>query len=358
MEPQTRIKKNNYKVWGLPFLVIVITIASLSFAKDFLLPVILAFLLSLVLSPAVRFLIKIKIPGVLASLIMLSISCAIFAGALWLVTPGVAQWMSAAPEKIEQRLSTDKEIKSTIDKLQETSKKVNDAVEKIAIEDKETSQTKVVIEQSSWSSDILNALQLGLSRTLLIFALTMFLLTSGHELILNLIHLSSQAKKRKRLIRLFQRLRREVGQYLGAAFLVNLALGCITSTVFWYLDVPLAWTWLVLITFLRFIPYVGISLIAILLLLVSMTHFSSLQETLMPLGIFMGLSTIFGFFVDPMVHSFRLKVNPVVVFVSVIFWGWLWGAAGAILAVPLLTVALVTADCMNWNKITRIVTRT
>ncbi len=337
---------------------VVLSIVSLSLAKDFLLPVILSFILSLILSPAVRFLIRHKVPSVLASAFMLAVSCGVFIGAIWLVTPGVAQWMSAAPDKIEQRLNTDKEIKQTIDKLQETSKKVNDAVEKIAIEDKASEQASVVIEQNSWSSELLTGLQKGLSSTLLIFALTLFLLISGNELVLNLVRLSSQKNKRKRFIRLFQRLRSEVGRYLGAAFLVNLTLGCLTSLIFWYLDVPLAWTWVVLVTFLRFIPYVGISLIAILLVLVSLTHFDNLWETLMPVGIFLSLSTLFGFIVDPLVHGMRLKINPIIVFISVIFWGWLWGAAGAIIAVPLLTVALVTADCMGWHTLTKIVTRT
>ncbi|MCU4676126.1 AI-2E family transporter [Catenovulum sp. 2E275] len=350
--------RKNVKIWGYPFLITVLAIVCLSLAKDFILPIILAFLLSLILSPAVRFLMRLKIPSVLASFTMLLVSCAVLVGAIWLVTPGVAKWMSAAPEKIEQRLSTDEEIQQTIDKLQETSKKVNDAVKKIGIEEESEQQTQVVIQQESWSSGLLASLQKGLSQTLLIFALTLFLLISGNELVLNLVRLSSQPKKRKRYIMLFQRLRREVGQYLGAAFLVNLTLGCLTSLVFWYLDVPLAWTWLVLVTFLRFVPYVGIGLIAILLVLVSMTHFDTLLETFMPLGIFMGLSTIFGFIVDPLVHSMRLRINPIIVFVSVIFWGWLWGAAGAILAVPLLTVALVTAECMGWTTLTRIVTRT
>ncbi|WP_017444960.1 AI-2E family transporter [Gayadomonas joobiniege] len=356
-----QIKSENKKLWqklpGYRFFLVVLVITSLALAKDFLLPITLAFILSLVLSPAVRLLTKLKIPNLLASLIMLVVSVAVFVGSLWLVTPAVAEWMSKAPAKLEQRFNSDKEIQQTISKLQETSKKVNDAVEKMDIEKDQRQTTQITVEQeSNWSSDILASLQKAVTSVLLIFALTMFLLTSGQQLVLNLVCLSRRRYKRKQYIRLFQRLRSEVGQYLGAAFLVNLTLGCIASLIFWYLDVPLAWTWVVLITFLRFIPYVGISLIAILLTLVSLTHFDTLMESLMPLGIFMGLSTIFGFFIDPLVHGFRLKINPIVVFISVIFWGWLWGAAGAIIAVPLLTVALVAADCFRWKKFIQIVT--
>lgn len=341
---------------GYRLFLVVLVIASLALAKDFLLPIAIAFILSLILSPAVRTLTGWKVPNIIASFTMLAVSVTLFVGSLWLVTPAVAEWMTNAPAKLEQRFSSDKDIQKTLTKLQEASEKVNKAVEKIDIENNTEHQTRIQIDQSDWASDILSALQSGLAQVLLIFALTMFLLSSGQQLVLNLVRLSRQREKRKKYIYLFQRLRSEVGQYLAAAFLVNLVLGCITSAVFWYLDVPLAWTWLVLITFLRFIPYVGISLIAILLTLVSLTHFDTLYEALMPLAIFMTLSTIFGFFIDSLVHGFRLKINPIVVFISVIFWGWLWGAAGAIIAVPLLTVALVAADSFEWKKFIKIVT--
>lgn len=335
-------------------LIVIAVVACLSLARDFFLPIVIAVLLTLTLSPGVKWLTRIGLPRVLSSVLMTAVACGLIVGALWLVTPAIAQWMTTAPDKIERALDVEDDFRDTLQTLKETSDKVSDAVDEIVPSDVDAPQPLVVTEKT-WSSKLLTNIQKAFGSLLLILALTLFLLSTGDGLVLNLIRLRPHSSSRRHLIRLFRRLRYEVGRYLGAAFLINLTTGTVTSIGMWLLDMPMPWTWLVLVTLLRFIPYVGVGLIITLLTLVSLTHFDTLTHALIAPGAFLVLTTIVGMFIDPMVHGVRLSVNPVIVFISVLFWGWLWGIAGAIIAVPMLTIGLVVADSMQWTHITRTV---
>lgn len=336
------------------FLIVVVAVVCLSLASDFFLPIVIAALLTLALSPGVNWLTRIGLPRVMASVLMTTVACGMIVVALWLVTPAIAQWMTTAPERIEHALDVEDDFKDTLQSLKETSEKVSDAVGEIVPSDKQAPRPLVVTEKT-WSSQLLTNIQKAFGSLLLILALTLFLLSAGDGLVLNLIRLNPHSPFRRRMIRLFRRLRYEVGRYLGAAFLINFITGAITSVGMWLLDMPMPWTWVVLVTLLRFIPYVGVGLIVTLITLVSLTHFDSLTHALIAPGAFLLLTTIVGMFIDPLVHGVRLSVNPVVVFISVLFWGWLWGIAGAIIAVPMLTIGLVVADSMQWTHITRTV---
>ncbi|AWL11261.1 Phosphoribosylaminoimidazolesuccinocarboxamide synthase [Saliniradius amylolyticus] len=337
---------------------IIVGVTTLHLAQGFLLPVTIAGLLALMLSPAVKWLMRCHCPKPLASVLMILLSIALIIGALWLVMPALGQWMSTAPEKIEHFLHSDQDLQSSIAELsrniEQTSKTVDKAVEQMMAGE---GTNPIVVEQETWPNALLSGLQLGLTNTLLILALTLFLLISGDRLAINLIKLNKDHQHRKRLVSLFHHLRAETSRYLGAVTLVNLSLGVLSSTLFWFLNVPLAWMWLVLITLLRFIPYVGLSVVSLLLLLVCMTHFPHWWQAALPVGLFLVLATLYGFVIDTLVHSVRLSLNPVVVFVAVIFWGWLWGIPGAIIAVPLLTIMVAFAQAMGWQGVLTVVTR-
>ncbi|ALS99227.1 AI-2E family transporter [Lacimicrobium alkaliphilum] len=343
---------------GHPIILLVVIVATLYLARGFLLPVTVSVLLALTLSPPVTRLMKVGVPKVLSSLVMLLLSCSLLIGAVWLMLPAIGGWLTTAPEKIESVMNLDQDMVSKLqqvkDSVEETSEKVSEAVEEVISSEE---QAPVMVEQRTWPDTLLTSIQQGAANTLLILVLTLFLLTNGGDLVVNMVRLSKQRQQRRKIIRLFSRLRTETGHYLGAVMLINLTLGLITSVLLWLIDFPMPWIWIVLVAILRLIPYVGMSIVSALLLLISITQGDQqLWQILMaPVG-FLVLSTLFGFIVDPVVHGIRLQINPIVVFVAVIFWGWLWGPIGAILGVPLLTVIFVVADTLGWQQISQIMT--
>ncbi|WP_263433856.1 AI-2E family transporter [Celerinatantimonas diazotrophica] len=329
-------------------------VASLSLARSFLFPIVASCLLALMLSPPVQLLIRWHVPKILASLIMITFSSSLVIGAGYLTTPAITHWIKQAPISLVKMLDEEQELKDTISSIKKTSKQVSNAVSQI-ISQSDT-RRQVLYQQQDWLNKLLNELKTSMTLLLLIMTLTLFLLVSGDGLIFNLIRLNHNRLTRRQLIALWRRLPGEVGRYLGAAFLTNLVTGLITSSILWYLNVPMPWVWLVLVTFARFIPYIGVAAVTLLIFAVALSDFHHFWLAFTPAAIFLVLTTIIGMFVDPLVHGMRLKVNPIVVFVSVIFWGWLWGIVGAIIAVPMLTVALVVSQSMGWHTLTRIVT--
>lgn len=346
--PQTQ----NLFYKSLPFLWVILAVSCLALAKDFFLPITLAFLLALALSPAVAFLTRFKIPKFISSFIMLAFSCALIASAVWLISPAVGQWVTSAPEKIDKVLHLDKDVKNTIDQLQQTSEKMSKAVDDIVANDGKT----LVVQNNNFSNKILKNLQQAAANMVLILVLSLFMLSSGDALVVNLVRLNKKRQWRKRLLTLVRRLRVEVGQYLMAAFLINLAAGFCTSAMLWFFNIPLPWTWLVIVTLMRFVPYVGMTLVAALLFFVATSELNTWLEILLVPGLFLAIIGFFGLIVDPLVHGMRLKTNPVIVLAMIIFWSWLWGIAGAIIAVPILSVMVVVAQTMQWKTVLTLAT--
>jgi predicted PurR-regulated permease PerM len=95
---------------------------------------------------------------------------------------------------------------------------------------------------------------------------------------------------------------------------------------------------------LNFIPYLGATVNLIVLTLVAILTFSDLRRALLVPGLFFGLATLEGNFITPMILGRRLTLNPVVIFITLIFWGWMWGIPGALLAIPMLSTAKIICD--------------
>lgn len=129
---------------------------------------------------------------------------------------------------------------------------------------------------------------------------------------------------------------RDIGLFISTMSLVNVALGVATGLALWAIGLPNPVLWGTTTAVLAFIPYLGPLLIAVLLLLAGSVTFGTGLAMLGPPAAFLALHGIEANFLSPLIMGHRLRLNPVFVFLSVMVWGWLWGVAGAFIAVPLL----------------------
>ena len=129
---------------------------------------------------------------------------------------------------------------------------------------------------------------------------------------------------------------RDIGLFISTMSIVNLALGFATGLALWLIGLPNPVLWGTTTAVLAFIPYLGPLLIAVLLLLAGSVTFGTGVEMLGPPAAFLLLHGLEANFLSPMIMGHRLRLSPVFVFLSVMVWGWLWGLAGAFIAVPLL----------------------
>ncbi|MCK0164361.1 AI-2E family transporter [Marinobacter sp. S6332] len=328
-------------IYGLFILGVLYT---LYLAHQIVLPMILALLLSLLLSPlATRMCSGLRMPRVVSSLILVLLVLAGIAGVSMAVATPALEWAGKAPEGISRLLVGESELKRQINKVTESAQKVEDSVnelsdtggKKAAVE-----PTTVVLQTDSWRAQLMNKARDGVAGLALAMALTYFLLVSGDRLVLNFVR-QLPRRHRRRVLRISRDSQHQIAQYLAVLGISNTSVGVATGLMAWAIGLPDPAVWGLVAGLARFIPYLGVILTILLLAVVSAVSLDTLwMMAIAPVG-YLALTTMVGFFIEPWIHGFRMSINPVIIFVSIFFWGWLWGPVGVLLAVPLMTVIQV-----------------
>jgi predicted PurR-regulated permease PerM len=308
-------------------------------AHQIVLPIILAVMTSLLLSPLVkRAYVKWRIPRMVSSLILVLLVLAGIVGITLAVATPALKWVEEVPQGISRLLVGESEISRQIARVTESAEQVERSVEEISDSDQQPST--VVLQTDSWRSQLMAKVRNGIAGLALALALTYFLLVSGDRLIHNFIR-QLPIDQRKTVLRMTHESQHQIAQYLGVLGLSNLVVGTTTGLICWAVGLPDPAVWGLVAGLARFIPYLGNILSISLLTIVSVVSLEELwMMAIAPLG-FLGLTTLVGLFIEPWIHGFRMAINPVIIFVSIFFWGWLWGPVGVLLAVPLMTVIQV-----------------
>ncbi|RCK43090.1 hypothetical protein TH25_22355 [Thalassospira profundimaris] len=319
----------------------------LYFAQSLLLPVVLAGLFSLILSPVVRWFFRRGIPEPVTALVLvLSMTACVFAGGYWLSAP-ISHWIDDAP-RIEKQLQLKlAEMAGTIENIQEAQRKV----EKATRQDPKSNVQEVVVKEPN----LLNQAARGAPEIFggigLTVVLLLLMLASGDMFYEKLIKALPTFKDKKRGLRIAKDIEREISRYLLTVFVINVCLGICVAAGLSFTDMPNPVLWGLAAALLNFVPYlgalVGIGIVAI----VSLVSLPTLGAALVPPAIYMACTVIEGQFVTPSLVGRRLQINSVAVFLAIAFWGWLWGAVGIFMAVPMLIIIKVLShhvDGLGW----------
>jgi len=159
-----------------------------------------------------------------------------------------------------------------------------------------------------------------------------------------LIALFEEHESRLRTLKIINDVERNLTNYLSVVAVINFAVGLMAFLIAYIVGLPNAVAWGVLGFILNFIPYIGALLMEAVLLAVGLVTFPTLTEALVAPLLYFGFTTLEGHFITPSIMGRQLTLSPLTVFLSLIFWSWLWGPMGAFLAVPLLIVALVAIN--------------
>jgi predicted PurR-regulated permease PerM len=179
---------------------------------------------------------------------------------------------------------------------------------------------------------------------LLFFATLYFFLVGQIELRNHAVAMFAQRDAKLRFLKIMRDIERNLAGYLTVVTVVNIAVGMIVAVGAWLLGFPNPAIFGLLAGLLNYVPYVGPAVMVIALFGVGLVTFSSLGQALIaPIGL-IALTAIEGHFVTPTIVGRRLTLNPLVVFLTLAFWTWMWGPFGAFLAVPLSIVGLVVVN--------------
>ena len=313
---------------------------TLYLAHEVILPVVLAIMVSLLLSPLVRRASRRGIPRALAAFALLVALVSTVAGVGVVVGPPALNWLEEAPEGIARITVPDSELREAFERMTRSAERVEEAVAEA--QDLAEDDPPVVVQQEmTWRGQLAVALRDTAVALTLALTLTFFLLVSGDRLIQNYVRLLGLRADRRASLRMIQEAQFEIARYLGFITISNSLVGVCTGLMVWGIGLPEPVLWGVFAGLLRFVPYLGVVLTVVLLAIVSaVTYTDPLMILAAPVAYLM-LASLVGFVIEPYFHGYRLAINPVVIFLSIFFWGWLWGAIGVLLAVPLMTVLQV-----------------
>jgi predicted PurR-regulated permease PerM len=132
--------------------------------------------------------------------------------------------------------------------------------------------------------------------------------------------------------------------YLATISAINFAMGCLVALGLWWVQMPSPIMWGGLVAILNYIPYLGPMAAALLLALGGMMTFADPWYAIVPAVIFVALHLVEANLFTPMMVGRRLTINPLLILVSLSYWGWVWGTTGALLAVPILIIVKTVID--------------
>jgi predicted PurR-regulated permease PerM len=313
---------------------VILFLVALSLARAILLPVTSAFVVTMMLGSLSARAERYQIPSLVSAIFFWLLVITVSYGVIVLLAAPVVEWIGKAPEigrNIQEKLHV---LDRPIAALQE----LRDA---LLPSDKKGS---LGVDIMSFVQTALSIVTPAIGQIFIFFGTLFFMLLGRSQLRRVLVVFFDDRDARLRTLKIMNDIEHNLTGYLSVVTVINVAVGLCGGAAAWIAGLPHPVAWAVLGFIFNFIPYVGALIMEVGLFMVGLVTFPTLTHALVAPLIFLVLATLEGHFFTPSIMGRRLTLNPLTVFLSLAFWAWLWGPAGAFLAVPLLIVALVVID--------------
>jgi predicted PurR-regulated permease PerM len=326
---------------ALTTLTVLALLYTLYFARSFLLPIVVALLLSFLFSPVVRALARLKIrPPLGAGLVVLGLLGGAGLAGYELSGP-VESWAASAPQTLATAQGRLRELLRPLERASRTAEQVQNAAG--GGEGAEKTQ-EVVVRGESVISRVFGTTQRFVAAALEVVILLYFLLAAGDLFLQKLIKVLPTLHDKRKAVEIARRTEASISTYLLTTAAINVAEGLVVALVMWLLGMPSPLLWGAMVAVLEFIPYLGALTMTVILTIAALTVFDTVGHALVVPGAFLAINLVQGNFVSPMLMGHRLALNPVALLVGLAFWFWMWGVAGAFIAVPLLATFKIFCD--------------
>jgi predicted PurR-regulated permease PerM len=312
---------------------------TLHLAQELFLPIFVAILLDFLLSPVVRALRKVGLSEPLgAGIVMLGLLAVIVTGGVRLVGPA-SEYIALAPQSIETARDKLRGMRGSVEQVTE----VAEQVEAVA-DGGEGEAQQVEIKGPSLTQRLFGGTASFLSTATVVVFLTYFLLAVGDLFLQKLVGVLPQFRDKKVAVTIARETEAQISLYLFTTTVINVGVGVVTGIAMYLLGMPNAVLWGVVAAVLNFVPYVGAVANTILLGLAAFVTFEDTGHALLVPGTFLALNLIESNLVTPMIYGNRMKLNTVALFIGLVFWWYIWGIPGAILAVPIMATIKIVCD--------------
>jgi predicted PurR-regulated permease PerM len=310
-------------------------LVALYFARPILLPVVAALIIAMTFAPIIKFADRVGVsPWIAATLIVFALVAAAAVAITFLTAPIIAL-IERAPDiaaSVKQKLYVLDLPLAALRDLQNT------------LMPPSPNSVKVEPSQITLVAPVVAAVTPALAQ-IVIFAATLFFALVGQvEARKHMTTVFTDRDAKLRFLRIANDIEHNLASYVATVTAINISLGVAVAAGAWLFgfDNPLMLGLLTAI--LNYIPYIGPGCMVVILFAIGLVSFPTLGYALLPPAAFVALTTIEGHILTPTILGHRLTLNPLVVFLSIVFWAWLWGPIGAFLAVPLSIIAFVVIN--------------
>jgi predicted PurR-regulated permease PerM len=330
------IRRTELVAFALVSLLVICVVAVLYAGKAFFLPIISAFVVGTMLSPAANFLERHRIPRALSAVLIVSTVGAGAALMVGLISAPLVEWSTRLPELGAQ-------LKDKMHVFDRPLALWHELQNMVGIPDS-TSGTGFQLPKFDWVEPTVGFLSPTFTEFLLFIATLILFIASWRDLRRALVMTFADHSARLRMLRIINEIEEHLGGYLLTVTMINMGVGVATGAICLITGMPNPAGLGALAAALNFFPIIGPIAMFVILVLVGVVTASTLGAGLIAALLFCGVTFLDGHFVTPTIIGRRLELNALAVFMALAFWTWLWGPMGGFLSSPLLIVALVLKE--------------
>jgi predicted PurR-regulated permease PerM len=304
-------------------------------AREFLLPLAIGLMAYFLLVPLVRAVRRrVGIPEPIgAAVVLVGLGLVVGLGLYGLSYPAAA-WVARAPQSIRQVESRLRPVFQRVERVTRTAEQMERLTAGQPARDPNTPQIQV--REPGLGAAFLGGMQSLLGGAIIVLSLVYFLLASGDAFLQKLVRGFPGLQERQSAVDIVREMERQISSYLFLTTVVNTLFGFAIGVLMWAMGMPNAVLWGVLAGVTNFVPYLGGVVCTVVLGLAALLTFDHVGYALaVPLAFFL-VNTLESYVVTPMVMGRRFTLDPAVLFVALLFWWYVWGIVGALVAVPMM----------------------
>jgi predicted PurR-regulated permease PerM len=327
-------------VLAIPFLTIMSAAAFCYFARPILVPLVTAATFAYVLSPSVEFFVRHKVPRVVSVAIVLSVTMGVFGGLGYILLVQTQELITAIPTFLDNLEALMGGLRLWLSNLPPQFQRLLPPPD-VGFWQQVDLKDFSVLPKTLFSGlgSVLSFLVWG---TLVGF-LTLFMLLDQPKMYRRLL-VAMGAENESMVKDTMAHINHQLRRFLQVKLVTSAGVGIVTTVGLLLLDVPYAYVWGPLAGFLNVIPYIGAIISAVPPIIIATVHAQSVWPGLWVLIFFVVLQNIEGNIITPKLVDNRVNLNVLAVLVATVVWGWLWGAVGVLLAVPITAAIKVVCE--------------
>jgi predicted PurR-regulated permease PerM len=341
---------------ALGVLAALVSVYALWWGRAFAIPLLLGIVISYTLYPLVAWLEAIKIPRILGTVIVMATVISALTFGVYSLRGQMQTIIAQLPEAATKLSAGLAEMRigqvGNMQKMQNAATQVEKAATQAAGGPGAPRQavTHVIVDQPTfklssflWKSsmDTLGALGQAAMVAFLVF----FLLLGGDRFKRNLVRLTGPSLSRKKItVQILNDINHSIQKYLFMMLTTNLLVALLTWAVFRWIGLENAGAWAAAAGLLHIVPYLGPAVMAVVTAMAAFIQFDSLGVAVLVGGASLAIATVVGTFVTTWMTGRIANMNSAAVFVSLMFWGWLWGVWGMLLSIPIIVIIKVVSQ--------------